>query len=127
MFPITCLTPHQSHKFHVVDVTITIFISNLQKNMLYYVSCTLHCTMMSFYRVSRQKKLLTECYWSHSITSSRHPLLLAISTGLGNSSLVVSYKDLKQGQVLPSPKSCLWKKIWPHSTQFWLIVWAPAA
>ena len=103
MFPITCLTPHQSHKFHVVDVTITIFISNLQKNMLYYVSCTLHCTMMLFTGCPAKKKLLTKCYWSHSITSSRHPLLLAISTGLGNSSLVV-----KQGQVLPSPKSCPW-------------------
>ena len=34
MFPITCLTPHQPHKFHVVDVTIAIFISNLQKHVI---------------------------------------------------------------------------------------------
>ena len=94
-----------------------------------YITCHVHYIVQwcLFTRCPAKKKLLTECCWSHSITSSRHPLLLAISTGLGNSSLVVSYKDLNQGQVLPSPKSCLWKKIWPHSTQFWLIVWAPAA
>ena len=121
MFPITCLTPHQSHKFHVVDVTITIFISNLQKNMLYYVSCTLHCTMMLFTGCPAKKSCLPNATGATQSPVAGTPYYQPYQLDL--EILHWSLNKVKCSQV----PSHVHGQIGPHSTQFWLDFWAPAA
>ena len=68
------------------------------------------------YRVSH-KKLLAQCCWS-SISSNRHPSLLAILTRLGPEIIFWQFFTRTQrDQALPSH---VHGKILPHSIHFWL-------